>query len=76
MKTKRDDDGFFYSGYRVVKKGGSIKIDNKYYQHDKLINMVGDTVFVYRIGDYWKTEYSVYLYGYEYKNDFIICEIS
>ncbi len=52
MKRGRDRDGYSYEGgnlacgIRRVRKGGRIKFDGMWHQHDRLIPFVGDWVRV------------------------------
>lgn len=73
MSDKRDEDGFVYHADRTVRKGGRIKIDNTWYQHEDLERFIGQTVFVYNTGSYWKTECTVYPYWAHFDNKRIIC---
>lgn len=73
MADKRDEDGFVYHGYRLVRKGGKIKVDNTWYQHEKLEKLAGQTIFIYNTGSYWSTEYSCYPYGLQFRQDCVIC---
>jgi len=72
---KRNEDGFVYYGYRTVRKGGKIKVDNKWYQHDKLNDFIGLPIFIYDLGSYWETEYTCYHYSFPFKKDWIICTL-
>lgn len=75
MADKRDKDGFVYYGDRKVHACGKIKVDNEWYQHDNLINFVGETIFIFNTGSYWKTEYSCYPYWAPFKEEYKICVI-
>ena len=58
MRRHRDGyapDGEFADGDRVVRAGGYIKAGNEWYQHDDLLPLVGQMVWVY-VPDYWATE--------------------
>lgn len=76
MSDKRDVDGFVYHGYRTVRKGGKIKVDNTWYQHDDLEKYIGTPIFIYNTGSDWRTEYTCYHYSFPFKSDWIICKLN
>ena len=48
-------DGIPEYGWRLVRKGGKVKIAKDYFQHDKLIPFIGKYI-AFCVNDYWLQE--------------------
>jgi hypothetical protein len=45
-------DGVVANGWRIVRKGGKIKVNNSYWHSEKLETIVGEQVY-FQVYDYW-----------------------
>jgi len=68
-------DGVVSWGWRKVRKNGTVKFDNAFWQHESLIPYIGQYVIVSNDSGYWCTRVRVMIeYSAELK--YLICVIN